>query len=266
MQSSQKTDHTHHGQISNADVLGIEWLLAAIEPLAADPVAILDIDSTIMDTAPRNRGILEAARRRFPSIEPVVPTMSDTDLGWGVTATVGRRAGLSLTQEQELHRFWAQRFFSSEWLACDRPYPGVRSFLLWLQERGFHLIYLTGRDSPNMEEGTCASFVRHMLPTGEGTTFLFKPDAADDDISFKRTAVQTIRDLGTPVLAIDNEPGNANTFRHAFPQALVLLMDTITSPDPEPLAPGIHVFRSYPELEHGSVPGGGAYSAESYPS
>ncbi|MFP4511083.1 MAG: HAD family hydrolase [Spirochaetaceae bacterium] len=237
--------------VTELDVLTNDWLVSELGPLPADPVAVLDIDSTIMNTAPRNRGILEAACARFPSIAPVVPTMSAADLGWAVAATAAHRAGMSETHREELHRYWAQRFFSNEWLSYDTPYPGVRTFLLWLQQRSFHLVYLTGRDSPNMAEGTVASFVRHRLPVGEGTTFLFKPDASDDDIAFKQSAVAAINTLGTPVLAIDNEPGNANTFRHAYPDALVLLIDTITSPNPEPLAPGIHIFRKYP------VPGQG---------
>jgi phosphoglycolate phosphatase-like HAD superfamily hydrolase len=245
MQSLQGKDHIHEHRIA-FDVLDTEWLFEALEPLPERPVAILDIDSTIMDTAPRNRGILEAARRLFPQIEAVIPTLSDTDLGWGVAATVAERAGLSATEEQRLERFWADRFFSNQWLACDHPYPGVRSFLHDLARRGFHLVYLTGRDKPNMCDGTIASFQRHELPAAEGITFIFKPDAAHDDIAFKQSAIETVMRLGTPILAIDNEPGNANTFRRAFPEAVVLFMDTITSPEPEPLAEGIHVFRRYP--------------------
>ncbi|MFP4378650.1 MAG: HAD family hydrolase [Spirochaetales bacterium] len=245
MQSSQKKDHTHSPRIE-FDVLNFEWLKEELAPLPPDPVAVIDIDSTVMDTAPRNRGILEAARRVFPEIETVIPTMSDEDLGWGVAGRAAERAGLSPAAAARLQRFWAERFFSNQWLACDRPYPGVRSFLRKLEAAGFHLVYLTGRDEPNMCEGTLASFRRHDLPCAGGTSFLFKPDATHDDIAFKQSTLDAIRRLGTPVLAIDNEPGNANTFRRAFPAALVLFMDTITSPDPEPLQPEIHVFRRYP--------------------
>lgn len=246
MQSSPNTDRTHMNQTIETEVLTRDWLLSVLRPLPPDPVAVLDIDSTIMDTAPRNRAILTAAESRFPALRPVIPLMSQTDLGWGAADTAARRAGLSPDQKQELRRFWAEGFFSNDWLSYDEPYPGVGEFLRRLHGQAFHLVYLTGRDRPNMADGTLASFTRHKLPVGTGTTFLFKPDAADDDIAFKRSAVPAIRELGTPVLAIDNEPGNANTFRHGFSDALILLIDTITSPNPEPLAPGIHLFRTYP--------------------
>jgi len=209
-------DHTHEPRLE-FDVLDTGWLQEELEPLPENPVAIIDIDSTIMDTAPRNRGILEAARRLFPQIEAVIPTMNDSDLGWGVAATAADRAGLSSFQRERLKSFWAERFFSNQWVACDHPYPGVRSFLFELKRHGLHLVYLTGRDEPNMCEGTIASFRRHDLPVDKNTTFLFKPNAADDDITFKQSAIDAVRRIGVPVLAIDNEPGNANTFRHAFP-------------------------------------------------
>lgn len=211
-----------------------------------DAVAVFDIDSTIMNTTPRNRGILQASTRVFPSVEAVIATMTDIDLGWGVAATAAERAGLTRAEGERLHAFWAERFFSNQWLACDRPYPGARDFLHWLHDLGITLVYLTGRDEPNMRDGTLASFRTHGLPVDEHTRFVFKPDAADNDIAFKQDAVAEIGRRGTVVLAVDNEPGNANTFRSAFREAIVLLMDTITAPDPAPLADGIHVFRRYP--------------------
>lgn len=199
-----------------------------------------------MDTAPRNRGILQASTRVFPQVEPVIATMTDSDLGWGAAATAADRAALNRPEAERLREFWATRFFSNEWLACDRPYPRAPGFLHWLAGLGITLVYLTGRDEPNMSEGTLSSFRAHRLPEGAGTRFLFKPHAAQDDIEFKREAVTRIARMGRVVLAVDNEPGNANTLRAAFPDAVVLLMDTITAPDPEPLAAGIHVFREYP--------------------
>ncbi len=244
MQSSHKKEATPGTRIE-MDALDPGWLVDRLEPLPPNPVAVVDIDSTIMNTAPRNRSILQAAGKQFPEIAAIVPGLTDGDLGWGVAAKVAVRAGLTAGRAKELESFWAERFFSNGWLACDCPYPGVRRFLDSLQELGLYLVYLTGRDKPNMSEGTISSFRSNSLPTGERTEFLFKPDPADDDIAFKRRAIEAVERTGTVVLAIDNEPGNANTFRRSFPDALVLLMATITSPEPEPLADGIHTFRRY---------------------
>jgi len=45
--------------------------------------------------------------------------------------------------------------------------------------------------------------------------------------------------LGTLVYTVDNEPANCNLFRKTFPEALVDWVDTVTSPEPEILGPGI---------------------------
>ncbi|MFP4378539.1 MAG: HAD family hydrolase [Spirochaetales bacterium] len=245
MRLSSRKETTQHSRIE-FDALDVEWLFSTLDPLPDAPVALVDIDSTIMNTAPRNRGILEAARRLFPQIEAVLSTLTEEDLGWGVAGAVARRAGLSDDDRACLEAFWAERFFSNTWVACDHPYDGVRSFLSALAKAGFHIVYLTGRDEPGMSEGTVRSFRSHELPTGTNTKFLFKPDASMDDIDFKRRVLADVDRIGTVVLCIDNEPGNANTFRRAFPDALVLLIDTITSPQPEPLLDGIHLFRRYP--------------------
>ncbi|MFP4431888.1 MAG: HAD family hydrolase [Spirochaetaceae bacterium] len=247
MRSSHKKEATPGTHIE-IDTLEPRWLIDRLRPLPPNPVAVIDIDSTIMDTAPRNRSILQAAAKQFPEIAAIVPGLTDGDLGWGVAAKVAREAGLTAGKTHELERFWAERFFSNRWLACDCPYPGVRRFLRWLQELGLVLVYLTGRDKPNMSDGTISSFRSHGLPTGPNTEFLFKPAPADDDIAFKQRAIETVERIGTVVLAIDNEPGNANTFRRSFPDAVVLLMVTVTSPEPEPLAGGIHTFKRYASL------------------
>jgi phosphoglycolate phosphatase-like HAD superfamily hydrolase len=151
-----------------------------------------------------------------------------------------RRAGV--TDESllaEVQHFWRQRFFTDAWLAHDTPYPGVAAFLHALKDEGFRLAYLTGRDTVGMEAGTRKSFADHGLPSGPEEVFFFKPAFEMDDREFKASVCEHVAALGTLVVTVDNEPANVNLFRSAFPEALVVWLDTVTSPHPEPLVQGI---------------------------
>ena len=57
-------------------------------------------------------------------------------------------------------------FFTDAYVLKDRIYPGAREFLTSLNNRGYKLVYLTGRHKEGMSEGTVKSFNRVGLPPG----------------------------------------------------------------------------------------------------
>lgn len=210
-------------------------------------IALIDIDSTVMDTGPRNLAILEeAAREAFPELRDAEGHMKEAVQGWNITSALARRLGLSPERRDELRKFWADRFFTGPWLEHDTPYPGAVSFLRLLAGLGAELVYFTGRDLPNMAEGTLESFRRHGVPHDEENGFIFKPDPAEEDLAFKERSLGELSGRGRVLLALENEPANANRIHRAFPRALTLFVETITTENPEPLDPGIVSFRRYP--------------------
>jgi len=201
-------------------------------------VALFDIDSTLMDTGPRNVAILSAAFDDIPDLARWRPLWDGTAVSWNVLEPL-RRLGVDDEVLSQVREFWQQRFFTDEWLVHDRPYPGAAPFLHGLKAQGFLLAYLTGRHTHGMEAGTRKSFVDHGLPGGPDEVFFFKPTFEMDDRDFKEAACAEVASLGTVVVSVDNEPANVNLFRQVFPDALVVWLDTVTSPHPEALAPGI---------------------------
>jgi hypothetical protein len=192
-----------------------------------------------MDTGERNIAILRAAREAIPALRALWPRLDLAAPFWDILEPF-RRAGVGDAELlASVKSFWKERFFADEWLVHDRPYPGAAAFLKELKESGFTLAYLTGRHSPGMERGTRRSFLEHGLPAGREESFFFKPDIAMGDREFKASVCEKISALGSLVAAIDNEPANVNLFRQAFPRALVIWLDTVTSSRPEGLAPGI---------------------------
>lgn len=208
-------------------------------------MAIFDIDSTIMDTAPRNFRILREVAREYPVIAPAVEQLSVGDMGWNILDALETRMALPESLTRDISRFWSERFFTNHYALEDAPYQGVAEILWWIQREGGLLVYLTGRDEPGMAEGTRESFLRANLPAGEGTRFILKPDFETPDLVFKRRALEDIACLGTVWIAVENEPVNANLFARTFPDARVLLIDTITSPNPEIPDPEVIRFCRY---------------------
>ena len=201
-------------------------------------VALFDIDSTLMDTGPRNAAILKAAFETIPGLAPWRSRWDGTAVSWNVLEPL-RQMGVDEAVLAQVGAFWQDRFFTDEWLAHDTPYPGAADFLHHLKAQGFRLAYLTGRHTDGMEAGTRKSFVTHGLPSGTDERFFFKPTFSMGDKEFKEAACRDIAALGTLVVSVDNEPANVNLFRREFPDALVVWLETVTSPHPEPLIPGI---------------------------
>lgn len=213
--------------------------------------ALIDIDSTIMDTAARNLQILREAAPLIREITDIAQQLSIEDMGYNLADDIERKQLVPLHAEvrSRLMAFWRERFFTNEYLLLDHPYPGAREFVWKLMERDLDIVYLTGRDEPGMREGTLASFRKHKLPVDRGTSFYFKPDFQTPDLDFKKSAFNQIQRDKHIILAIENEPTNANAMLKAFPDASILLIDSICSPHAEQPHPNLLRFDRYPTVE-----------------
>lgn len=221
------------------------WIAERLENIPEGAVALFDIDSTVMDTAPRNFHILREAAQEIPRLRAVAEAVGPEDFGWSVFGPVQERISLTDEEKRKLEEFWRARFFSGSYVHYDRPYPGVAKLLTELRNRGMKIVYLTGRDEPNMSAGTRDSFAEHSLPVGPGSRFVFKPTAEEADLPFKERACAALAAEAKVLLAVENEPANANMMRIIFPEAVVALIDTVTSPHAVEPAEGIVVFSVY---------------------
>ena len=221
------------------------WLEANLDRDGDKSIVLFDIDGTIMDTTLRNFRILQEAEKFLPFMKGAGSLIEPDEIGWDPIDDAERKLLLDERQKGEFRDFWSKRFFHDDWLGFDRPYEGIAEVLGWFISNEIQIIYLTGRDEINMKEGTLRSFEKHGLPAAEGTSFLFKPDQSVGDLVFKREAFRAIAGIGKVLLAVENEPENANAMRRAFPEAVTALIDTITAPNPSEPDPGVILFRSY---------------------
>ena len=225
--------------------LDIPWLEHNLNLSGKKPVAVFDIDSTIMDTAPRNYQILKAAVSKFPFLKTAFSKIQHEDIGWNILHSLDPENRLSRERREKIHFFWKERFFQNEWLKHDSPYRGIIDILNWLLQNHITLVYLTGRDEPNMKDGTMQSFRDHGLPVEGDVHFFFKPDFDMDDLGYKESVFSHISLLGQVILAVENEPKNANAMANAFPDAEIALIRTVTTPDPEIPDSRIWIFDRY---------------------
>jgi hypothetical protein len=224
----------------------LEAALEAIRP--ERPAAAFDLDSTLLSNKPRQARIV----REFGALhgdERLARCNADAIVSWDLSDTV-RLCGLSGEEAkpviEPLRAFWHERFFTSEYCKDDEPTPGAARFLTLVQERGGEILYVTGRHR-EMGEGTLESFRRggFPLPDGARVQLWLKPRLADDDDAWKVLCHERLRALRGIACAFDNEPTHVNAYQRAFPDAVVVHLDTDHSGRPVavlPEVPSVHDF------------------------
>lgn len=201
------------------------------------PIVVFDLDSTLFDTAGRNLAILrefsEAFADRHPDLADHVGAIRHADLGWSVVEPLQRRGITDKAVLDALLSFWKERFFTSEYVLHDLPAPGAVRFVTGCHARGALVYYLTGRHVGGMEVGTVQALTNAGFPYWRGRCVLhLKPSFTMPDKAYKEQAIGLIRSYhGEVVATFENEPGNANVFLQAFPDALHYLFGTVRSPD-----------------------------------
>lgn len=207
------------------------------------PVVVFDLDSTLFDTAARHHRILREFAREHgdPALLEGVAGIALADLGWSLTEPLKARGFDAPDLHRDLQEYWAARFFSDPYVLEDHASAGAPEFVTACYERGAFVYYLTGRHVGGMETGTLQALVSRGFPALRGRVALhLKPSFHLNDRAFKDTALEEIRSLrGEVVATFENEPGNANMFREAFPGALTFLVGSVHAPNPEPAHPDV---------------------------
>ena len=221
----------------------LDEVLARARELGPSGVLVFDLDSTLFDNRPRQVKILRefGEQKRIPAL--IANQVQHWESGWDMRGAMVN-AGLSAAQADallpEAKEFWKQRFFTSEYSACDIEIGGAAEFLRAALGTKVQIAYVTGRHEP-MRAGTVEAMrsCSMPLPDGRAVRLIMKPTLDENDDAFKVRAVAEIRALGTVVAAFDNEPTHANGYRQSFPEARVVHLATDHSGRPVALLDGI---------------------------
>jgi hypothetical protein len=217
---------------------------------AHPPVVVFDLDGTLMDNRPRTAAILrelagewaarepEIAKRLLAAQASTIPYhFKDTLASLGI-----ERNDLSAFAFE----FWKARFFADPHIAHDVEVHGAARFARACYDAGASLVYLTGRDLPQMGLGTFGSLRNLGFPIGVcGTELVLKPDPKMLDFEFKRSEAPKLARVGRVVAAFDNEPANCNVFLAQFPDCASVLVDTQHAGGAPPLSDGVKVIADF---------------------
>jgi hypothetical protein len=214
------------------------------------PVLVFDLDGTLMDNRPRVVAILhelaEAWRRKHPDAAALLGSASPEHIVYGFQENL-HRLGIA---DEALHvpafEFWKERFFNDPHIRHDVEVAGARDYVRACHDAGAIIVYLTGRDLPNMALGSFASLRDLGFPIGViGTELVVKPAFAMGDAEFKRSVAPELRRLGRVIAVFDNEPLNCNLLLECHPECTAVFLDTQYAPNPPPLDPRVHVIHSF---------------------
>jgi phosphoglycolate phosphatase-like HAD superfamily hydrolase len=214
------------------------------------PVVVFDLDGTLMDNRPRTVAILHelaaewdkaepalAARLRATTAAQVPYHFRDTLDAMGVTRDDLVAVALD---------YWRARFFADPHIRHDVEVPGAAQFARACYDAGASIVYLTGRDLPQMGLGTFGSLRALSFPIGVcGTELVLKPDPKMVDFEFKRFEAPKLARVGRVVASFDNEPANCNVFADAFPDAESVLIDTQHAGGAPPLRASVKVIADF---------------------
>lgn len=225
--------------------------LARVQAAGAMAVAVLDVDLTLIDNAPRNRAIwgawLHEQRGRWPGAAAAALAAQTMPIVFGVRDNLATLGVTDPALVAEGLAFWRRHFFASDGCRFDAALPGAVEAVEALVGAGVAVIYLTARPLA-MAEGTVASLQRLGFPVAQvGAQLVMKDDPREEDGAFKVRALAWFGGVGRPILVADNEPGHVNAMHAAFPDALAVHVATRHSAGAPPLAEGVVTRRQLAE-------------------
>lgn len=206
-----------------------------------EPLAVLDVDLTLLDNAPRNRAIwadwLHSVRDHVPGAEEAMVRAQTMPIVFGVLDNLRTLGIEDPALCEEGFRFWRRAFTGDHYCRFDAALPGAVDAVRMLRAAEITAVYLTARPR-RMMEATASRFEALGLPVGgPGTMLVMNDDPALRDSAFKERALPWLARLGQVVLAADNEPAHVNAMAAAFEGARVVLVQTRHSAGaPEPSA------------------------------
>lgn len=226
----------------------------------ANPVVVLDIDGTLMDNRSRKLAIIHEFAEQivgFSWVRRALISLTVAEVRYDFVQTfrdavrsspeAEANAEALNTLAAKLDQYWPSKFLTNGYQRHDTPFPGSITFTRQVREAGLNILYLTGRDEPNMREGLLESFKAHGFPTPDtdsGTNLIMKPDPSDNDKEFKYGELEKLVANGVyPVLSIEDNAANASMFVPFCDLSLLFVSSDVS--DFSRLHPHARVLRSY---------------------
>lgn len=197
---------------------------------------IFDLDSTLFCVSSRIEAILNELASdpelvaNYPTFAPTLQGLRVMPTDWGIRSVLIRAKVLGPLDFFELIRAkWADRFFASEYLKNDVPYPGAVEYVNKLALAGAEIRYLTGRDWPRMGVGTKLSLKHWGFPLLSDAHLHMKPDSNRHDADFKLEILRRLQIETPDICFFENEPVIVNLVHRSLPSLPIIFVRSVHS-------------------------------------
>lgn len=218
------------------------------------PIVIVDIDDTLFDRRPRWMKILAdlltdesgdtpLTDEHRALIAKIKPRTMTRDLEASLRATGLADENVLSWLVERVNTLAGQ----DRYLMFDLPTPGATEFIKGLSTAGSMTVYLGGerlKDEATFGTERAISMFELPAPRGEVGALFMRDRTDQTEMEFKRELVGPIAEAGTVIAVFENEPEAANLMNDAFPEAEVVLLDSLREAD-TPLAEGVQVISSF---------------------
>jgi hypothetical protein len=225
--------------------------LKIVEEVHSRPTAIFDLDSTLFAVSHRTAEIFRSLIKnseflgKHPDLAQLMTHIQVTEKDWGIHEPLSR---LGIDAQHPafpyIRKFWQKSFFSDDFLPHDQPYPGAVEYVNSLHEKGVSILYLTGRDAPNMRKGSLEMLRRWKFPLLDEAHLVMKDSKGSvSDEGFKTMMIKDLRLASANSWFFENEPVILHQVEKDHPQMRLVFLDTVHSgraPEPKhlPRIPG----------------------------
>lgn len=221
-----------------------------------NPAIVFDLDGTLFDVGHRTLGLLRewvetAGEILGGDLRERLSSIDFEHIGYSL-AHAFENGGLDLRDEKTVEifelaeRHWKKRFFDGRSLVeFDIPVEGAAAFAQRCAAKGMKIVYLSGRHSTVMQDGTFEQLQKNGFPV-ENVEFVLKPDSNMEDLAFKEAAFADIAKRYSVVANFENEYVNIAAMVISDPHACHVIVDTQHSGRPvAPLSHPILRLRSF---------------------
>jgi len=209
---------------------GQDTVLAKLEALAAPgQVFIFDLDSTLLDTRPRQVAILRAWAAREGKTE-LSGLCVEHFQSWDFRETL-KRAGVKISEipalEKQVKKAWREGFWNPRALVHDLPIPGAAALVRRLHAKGATVAYVGRRATQDVQ--TQAALERFGFPLDERAILVSDVvEKVEGGRKARSKAARAAREaaltkaagLGEVAACLENEGPKIDELRSRFPKAL----------------------------------------------
>ena len=201
------------------------------------PVAVVfDLDSTLFCVKYRTEGIIKDAVKspvfvkKFSKMTEKFQKITVHPTDWFLK-DIFLRHGMNPEDPacREVQKFWNKHFFRNNYLRLDQPYKGSVEYLNRLNKAGGSIFYLTGRNRPNMGEGTFQSLKKWKFPLPEEDRLILKPDPAFEDSVYKLEELEKLKKNFPIIMFFENEPVILHLVYERLPEIRLFWLDSAHS-------------------------------------